>query len=305
MSLVEDLARAVATLQHAGVATPRADAELLAAHAAGTDRGGLQRLVVLRAGWPDGAGERFAALVDERADRVPLQHLTGTAGFRGLELAVGPGVFVPRPETEVLAQVGLEALPGDGTLAVDLCTGSAAVALALALEGGARVGAVEHETAAHAWAQRNVAALGAGRVRLVHGDATRPDLVAAALPEHAGACAVVTANPPYVPDDAVPRDPEVAEHDPPAALYGGPDGMRVLAGCVRTAAVLLLPDGLLALEHGEDQAADVAAVLRREAPEGGSWDDVRHHVDLTGRTRVTTARLRGPAASGDLGGSSA
>ncbi|WP_336923292.1 peptide chain release factor N(5)-glutamine methyltransferase [Aquipuribacter sp. SD81] len=295
MSLVDDLARAVATLRAAGVPSARTDAELLAAHAAGTGRGGLQRLVVMRADWPDGAGERFAALVAERAARVPLQHLTGTAGFRGLELAVGPGVFVPRPETELLAGLGVAGLAAAGPAprAVDLCTGSGAVALALAVEvPDAVVGAVELEPAAHAWAERNVAALGDGRVRLVRGDAGDPAAVAAALPDLVGACAVVTANPPYVPDDMVPLDPEVAEHDPPAALYGGPDGMRVLAGCVRVAARLLVSGGLLALEHGEHQAERVAGVLRR----AGGWHDVAHHVDLTGRPRVTTARVGGSPA---------
>jgi release factor glutamine methyltransferase len=300
--LVADLARAVDRLSAAGVATPRVDAELLAAHAAGTDRGGLQRLVVLRSAWPLGAAERFAALVEDRAARVPLQHLTGRAGFRGIQLAVGPGVFVPRPETELLAGIGAAALRSAGPppLAVDLCTGSGAVALALALEGAGPagpplVGAVESESAAHAWAARNVEELGLRRVDLVRGDAASPRAVAALLPQHVGTCAVVTANPPYVPDDAVPRDREVAEHDPPAALYGGPDGMRVLAGCVRTAGVLLRDGGLLALEHGEDQAGAVEAVLQRAGGPSGTWTDVAHQVDLTGRTRVTTAVLDRPA----------
>jgi len=289
-SLVADLAAAVGRLGQAGVPTPRADAELLAAHAAGTDRSGLQRLVVMRSGWPDGAADRFAALVAERESRVPLQHLTGRAAFRGIELAVGPGVFLPRPETELVAGLAVAALAEavrsgvPEPVAVDLCTGSAAVALAVVQEvPGARVGAVELDPLAHAWAARNVEAMGQGRLELRLGDVAA---TAELLPSFLGACHVVTANPPYIPDDAVPVDPEVAEHDPPTALYGGPDGLRVLTVCVAVAARLLLPGGLLVMEHGEPQCDGVASVLAR----AGGWDDVVHHADLTGRPRLTSAR---------------
>lgn len=289
-SLVADLAGAVDRLSAAGVPTPRTDAELLAAHAAGTDRGGLQRLVVMRAAWPDGAARRFAALVSERADRVPLQHLTGRAPFRGIELAVGPGVFLPRPETELLAGAAVAELlhlirQGLGhPVAIDLCTGSAAVALAVVDEvPTARVGAVELDPHAHAWAERNAEALGGGRLELHQGDVVD---AAGLMPSFVAACHVVTANPPYIPDDAVPVEAEVAEHDPPVALFGGPDGLRVLRVCVDVAAVLLRPGGLLVLEHGEPQCDGVAAVLAR----AGGWTDVAHHPDLTGRPRLTTAR---------------
>ena len=289
-SLVVDLAGAVDRLSAAGVPTPRTDAELLAAHACGIDRGGLQRLVILRAPWPDGAADRFAALVSERADRVPLQHLTGRSAFRRLELAVGPGVFLPRPETELLAGAAVAELTGlverglPHPVAVDLCTGSAAVALAVVDEvPTARVGAVELDRHAHAWAARNVEALGRGRLELHQGDVAR---TAELLPSFVSACHVVTANPPYIPDDAVPVEEEVAEHDPPLALFGGPDGLRVLRVCVDVAFRLLLPGGLLVLEHGEPQCDGVAAVLGS----AGGWSDVTHHPDLTGRPRLTTAR---------------
>ncbi len=283
--LVADLAAAVDRLQAAGVPTPRTDAELLAAHAAGTDRGGLQRLVIMRAAWPEGAGERFEVLVSERADRVPLQHLTGRSAFRGLELAVGPGVFLPRPETELLAGIAVAETAGVADpVVVDLCTGSGAVALAVVDEvPAARVGAVELDPHAHAWAARNVEALGGGRLELHVGDVAR---AAELLPSFVGLCHVVTANPPYIPDDAVPVDPEVAEHDPAVALYGGPDGLRVLRVCVEQAARLLRPGGLLAMEHGEPQCDAVAAVLAA----AGGWTDVAHHPDLTGRPRLTSAR---------------
>lgn len=307
----QDLAEATARLAAAGVAAPRTDAELLAAHALGTDRSGLQRLLLVRSAWPEGASRRFEALVAERADRVPLQHLTGRAPFRRIELAVGPGVFLPRPETELLAGAAVEELRAlrtrgagarsgdavagdrvagrravDGLLAVDLCTGSAAVPLAVVDEvEGVRLGAVEVDPLAHAWAKRNVDALGRGRVDLRLADVADTLDV---LPEAAGRCDVVTANPPYIPDDAVPVDPEVAEHDPALALYGGPDGLRVLRVCVDVAGRLLRPGGLLVMEHAEPQCDGVAEVLRR----AGGWDDVSHHDDLTGRPRLTSARRR-------------
>lgn len=295
----QDLAEATVRLTAAGVASPRTDAELLAAHALGTDRGGLQRLLLMRSSWPGGAGRRFAALVAERADRVPLQHLTGRAPFRGIELAVGPGVFLPRPETELLAGAAVDELravptratrhgadPGSDLLALDLCTGSAAVPLAVVDEvAGVRLGAVELDPLAHAWAQRNVESLGHGRVDLRLADVADTLDV---LPGAAGRCDVVTANPPYIPDDAVPVDPEVAEHDPALALYGGPDGLRVLRVCVDVAARLLRPGGLLVMEHAEPQCDAVADVLRR----AGGWGDVAHHDDLTGRPRLTSARRR-------------
>ncbi len=298
-SVAQQLTVATARLEAAGVPSPRADAELLAAHAAGTDRGGVQRLVLMRGGWPDGAQPRFEALVAERATRVPLQHLTGRAAFRGIELAVGPGVFLPRPETELLAGWAVEELRAVAArerrdaVAVDLCTGSGAVPLALVDEvPDLEVGAVELDPHAHAWAARNVAALGRGRVELALGDVARtPEL----LPGLVGRCDVVTANPPYIPDDAVPVDPEVAEHDPALALYGGPDGLRVLRVCVDVAARLLVPGGLLLLEHAEPQCGGAAAVLQRS----GLWHDVAHHDDLTGRPRSTSARLGPAPAVGD------
>lgn len=297
-TISRQLSAATARLAAAGVPSARVDAELLAAHAAGTDRGGLQRLVLMRGSWPAGAEQRFEALLDERATRVPLQHLTGRAAFRGVDLAVGPGVFLPRPETELIAGLAVDELRAVAArerrapVAVDLCAGSAAVPLALVAEvPQARVGAVELDPHAHAWAARNVATLGRGRVELVLGDVARTVQL---LPGFVGGCDVVTANPPYIPDAAVPVDPEVAEHDPALALYGGPDGLRVLRTCVEVAASLLGPGGLLLLEHAEPQCDGVAAVLARS----GVWGEVAHHDDLTGRPRSTGARLTGPPSVG-------
>ena len=303
-AVVGELARAVDELQAAGVPTPRVDAELLAAHAARTDRSGVHRLLATRASWPGDVAERFAGLVAARCTRVPLQHLLGRAPFRRLELRVGPGVFVPRPETEVLAGLAVdETRRAGGELGVvDLCTGSGAVALSVALEApNARVAGVELDPRALAWAEQSRQELAARdpgvaeRVELSCGDATDRQAVADILPVSGplapGAVAVVTVNPPYIPDAAVPREPEVAAHDPALALYGGADGLDIVRGVVETAAGLLRPGGLFLVEHGEQQARGIAQLLA--APR---WRGVEHHRDLAGRPRVTLARRGSPAA---------
>ncbi|WP_425956411.1 peptide chain release factor N(5)-glutamine methyltransferase [Xylanimonas sp. McL0601] len=278
------LREATATLAAAGVASARTDAELLLVHVLGAERGEVRRLAVLDAGLPDDAAAAFCELVARRATREPLQHLTGTAPFRHLELAVGPGVFVPRPETEAVAQVAIDeaarvVTERGGAVVVDLCTGSAAIALALASEvPGAQVHAVELDAAAHAWAARN--AEGAA-VRLVRGDART------ALRELDGTVDVVVSNPPYVPPDAVPRDPEVAQHDPAVALYGlGPDGLEVPRGVTAAAARLLRPGGLYVMEHAEVQDAAARAMVDAT----GAFEPAATQDDLTGRPRMVVAR---------------
>lgn len=276
------VARAAALLAAAGVASPRHDAEELAGHVLGVPRSRL----ALAGGLTAAQRARFADLVDQRAARVPLQHLTGVAGFRRLELSVGPGVFVPRPETEVLAGWAIEALRRlPAPLVVDLCAGSGAVALALAQEvPAARVHAVELDPQALAWARRNAdarVAAGDPPVTLHGGDVADPALLAGL----AGAVDLVTANPPYIPLGAV-VEPEVAEHDPPAALWGGPDGLDTVRAVERAAARLLRPGGVVAVEHADRQGASVPAVFDRT----GRWLDVADHPDLAGRPRFTTAR---------------
>ena len=260
------------------------DAELLLASALGVSRGRLLTLVTV----PDDVCVRFGTLVDQRADRVPLQHLTGRAPFRFIELAVGPGVFVPRPETEQLTGWALERLTGlAGPIVVDLGSGSGAIALSIAHEHpGARVTAVERDPGAIEWTRHNaLARVGAGDtpVGVVAGDMTDPDL----LSELDGRVEVVVSNPPYVPDDAVlPR--EVAEHDPPLALWGGPDGLDVVRGMLSVAARLLHPGGWLGIEHADQQGGSLPAVVRAH----GAFDEVEDHPDLAGRPRFTTARRR-------------
>ncbi|SFL52073.1 release factor glutamine methyltransferase [Geodermatophilus ruber] len=258
------------------------DAELLLAHVLGVTRTGL----LTAAAVPDDAATRFAALVGQRADRVPLQHLTGRAAFRHLELSVGPGVFVPRPETEQLAGWALDRLAAtDAPVVVDLGAGSGAIALSVAHEHpAARVTAVERDISAIEWTRHNAAvraAAGDTPVEVISGDMTDPHL----LRELDGAVDVVVSNPPYVPDGAVvPR--EVADHDPPLALWGGPDGLDVVRGLLVTAARLLRPGGWLGIEHADQQGSAVPALVRAH----GGFTDVADHPDLAGRPRYTTAR---------------
>lgn len=299
-------------LADAGVASPQVDAEVLLAHALGVDRSELRRLVVLGREVPDDAAGVFAGLVSRRAAREPLQHLTGVAAFRHLELAVGPGVFVPRPETEEVAQVAIDEaakVVGErgSAVVVDLCTGTGAIALAVATEvPGTRVHAVELDKDAHAWAERNVDALsaavasasvGTGEgtpperiVRLVKGDART------ALYGIDGLADVVVSNPPYVPSDAVPVDPEVARHDPAVALYGlGPDGLEVPRGITDAAARLLRPGGLYVMEHAEVQA-EAARDMVAAARDGEGrpvFGEPETRKDLTGRYRMVVARRLG------------
>ncbi|HEY0400745.1 MAG TPA: peptide chain release factor N(5)-glutamine methyltransferase [Blastococcus sp.] len=278
------MAAAARRLTDAGVDSPRVDAELLLAAALGVPRGRL--LTLDDAG--DDAAARFEALVEQRVDRVPLQHLTGRAPFRFLELAVGPGVFVPRPETEQLVGWALDRLAGSSApVVVDLGSGSGAIALSLAHEfPAARVTAVERDPGAIEWTRHNATArvaAGDPPVEVLSGDMTDPGL----LRELDGTVDLVVSNPPYVPDGArVPR--EVADHDPPLALWGGPDGLDVVRGLLVTAARLLRPGGWLGIEHADQQGSALPALVRAH----GAFDQVTDHPDLAGRPRFTTGRRR-------------
>ena len=273
------ISQAATRLTEAGVASPRHDAEALAAHVLRITRSAL----ATAEGWLDGQAAAYDDLVAERARRVPLQHLTGVAGFRHLDLSVGPGVFVPRPETEVLVTWGLDTLGSIiSPLVVDLCAGSGAIGLSVLKErADATVYAVEREKPALAWLHRNA---GGSTLQVVAGDATDPDTVA----DLNGKADLVLANPPYVPLDAE-VEPEVGEHDPPAALWGGQDGLAVLRGVATRAQALLRPGGWFGVEHADQQGESVPALLRAAA----GWADVADHLDLAGRNRFTTARRGG------------
>ena len=279
--LLDEIRRATARLAEAEVESPRADAEQLAAHVHGVGRGELHAV-------PDDAFDaRFWQAVDRRAAREPLQHITGVTYFRHLELSIGPGVFAPRPETEVMtgwAIDQLRAMGGAEHVVVDLGTGSGAIALSIALEvPAARVHAVEADPLALAYAERNVAAYrdpepGAGRrVRLAGAD------FATALGDLDGTVDLVISNPPYIPLGAsVP--PEVGEYDPPSALWSGADGLDAMRAVQQTARRLLRPGGLVAVEHGAPQGDAVRAVFA-----SGGWQDITQHRDLADRDRFVTA----------------
>jgi release factor glutamine methyltransferase len=291
-----DLGRAIAEaarrLAEAGIDSARTDAEVLAAHALGVPRRELAGRVALGAPVP----AEYPDLVAERARRIPLQHLTGRAGFRGLDLLVGPGVFLPRPETEVVAGLAIEAaaaVTGHPPLVVDLCAGSGAIALSVAAEvPRARVVALEFARGAHAWAERNIAALSLGnRVELRLGDVAgaASQVDGAVLADLAGRVDVVAANPPYIPPGEDPVDEEVRAHDPRPALYGGgPDGLRVPGAVVATARDLLRVAGFLVMEHAESQGRAARALVATP-----DWRDAQTVPDLTGRDRALVVRRAG------------
>lgn len=286
MFLSDRLTASAAQLRAAGIADPELDAELIAAHVLGISRGRVQAFAVMGHELTHEDAARIERLTGERASRVPLQHLTGRAPFRNIELEVGPGVFTPRPETEVVTQFAIDELMQDASpepIVIDLCTGSGTIALAIAHEvPRARVYAVELDDHALAWARRNVDRLGEGRVTLLQGDA---GTVHPGLADVRGRVSVVVANPPYVPQGAVPLDPEVRDHDPDRALYSGEDGLDLIRRIIRAYREVLRPGGLLVLEHAEHQGQAVRDILK-----GQGWWAPSTHRDLTLRDRVTTAR---------------
>lgn len=314
------LAAAIERLALSGVPSPTVDAELLLAHVTGRDRG-LLRMAGTSVSRDQAA--RFDELLEQRAARIPLQHLTGRAPFRHLALSVGPGVFIPRPETELVVDHVLRFLAdGPGPVVVDLCTGSAALAISIATERpGSRVVAVEVSPSAVQWARANIAdhsallaRVGSG-VDLVAADARTVAALGAPLASMRGRVDVVVSNPPYVPDSALPREPEVRDHDPGLSLYGGPDGLDVVRPLAEQAAALLRPGGLLLIEHADVQGEDagpagVPGVLRGQLEDHPSsrsgaaaavdgavavpvWHEVTDHIDLAGKPRITSA-VRGP-----------
>lgn len=288
-TLRELIGGATVVLREAGVASPGQDAAELAAHVLGVARVELMGSPPV----PEGFTERFAAVVERRRSREPLQHIVGKVGFRHLTLVVVPGVFVPRPETELVAQVAIDeamalADAGRRPVVVDLCCGGGAIALAVATEvPAARVVAVDLDAAAVALAGLNAAACGV-ELRIELGDSTRTGT----LKDLDTGVDVVVANPPYIPADGEPLELEVRDHDPDLALYGGgADGLAVPRGVVGTAARLLRDGGLLVMEHAELQAA----ALRSYVAGMAQFEQVRTGRDLADRERMVVAR-RAPRA---------
>jgi release factor glutamine methyltransferase len=277
---------ATAVLAEAGVASPRHDAMALAAHCLGLPR---LELVLAPPVTPQLVAE-MTEVVERRRRREPLQQILGYTVFRYVTLRMAPGVFVPRPETEVVAGVAIDEVqrlererPGGQVLAVDLCTGSGAIACALDTETQARVVAVEQSPDGVALARANLGAVGKAGSTVLAGDVRDDDLLA----DLDGQVDVVVANPPYIPPDAIPNDPEVRDHDPDLALYGGgADGLGVPAAVVRAAARLLRPGGLLVMEHADVQGPGARAI----AEAVGAFEQIATGADLTGRDRYLSAR---------------
>jgi release factor glutamine methyltransferase len=284
-SLRSAIVAAAATLEQAGVPSPAVDAEELAAHQLGVSRTRLGLTPLVESSWV----ENYQALVARRAQRIPLQYLLGSVPFGRARIAVGPGVFVPRPETEFLLEWALRAIADrPAPTVVDLCAGSGAIALAIsAARPDARVIAVERSETALSWARRNVIAhvnAGGTPVELRGGDILDQRL----LSDLDASADLVTANPPYVPD-GTPVEPEVADHDPAEAVFGGPDGLSLIKPLISVAAGLLKVDGVLAIEHDDTQGESVPDLLRVRRV----LADVVDHADLAGRPRfVTATRVR-------------
>ncbi len=278
---IRDAARLLAD---ARVASPANDARQLMGYVTGRTPIGLLGLAELS----ETQQERYWALVHARAERVPLQHLTGRARFRNVELAVGPGVFIPRPETELVAQAVInEAVLHPGALVVELCAGSGAISAAVADEvPGVHLVAIEDEPAATAWLARNLAG---SMARIVQADIAEP------RPELTHRAHVVVANPPYVPlTDRDRLPPEVRDHDPAHALFAGPDGLAMFPVVCLAAGRLLRPSGLVVVEHGDDQQSACARFLS-----AAGFAEIGRHRDLAGRPRFVTGRVmtglgRGP-----------
>ncbi|TFB75759.1 peptide chain release factor N(5)-glutamine methyltransferase [Cryobacterium flavum] len=274
--------RAISVLTAAGITDPEVDADLLIGHVLGQSRGEVQAGSFLNRPVSQADAATIIALLARRSGREPLQHITGRAPFRSLSLNVGPGVFVPRPETEQVAQFAIDALrsmPDPEPIGIDLGTGSGAIALALATEvPHARIFAIENSPEAFPWTTRNFDEIGAANATLAFGD------LADAFVELDGTVAVVISNPPYIPADAIPRDPEVRLFDPAQALFGGPDGLDVVHSVSATGLRLLRAGGVLVIEHGELQGAAIRQLLAADG-----WRAPATHRDYTSRDRATTA----------------
>ena len=280
MKLSEALAFASEKLSAAGVPSPQADATWLLCHILETDRSDLLTRITFDQDLAAEQSDAFLVALARREQREPLQHITGRAAFRSLELSVGPGVFIPRPETEQVVQYAIDylrQLPAPG-VAIDLGTGSGAIAIAMAVEvPQTKVYAVELSQAAFDYAAKNIAANAAAvELRLGAMQEVVSDLV--------GGLDVVISNPPYIPDSAIPIDPEVRNFDPELALYGGEDGLDVIRDISGIAAALLRAGGLLVLEHADGQSDAIRELLLNDG-----WLSVSAFQDATMRYRTITA----------------
>ncbi|MDG2496587.1 MAG: peptide chain release factor N(5)-glutamine methyltransferase [Aquiluna sp.] len=270
------LLEAQEALATAGVLSAKAESEILLAHVLKISRGQVLAKLITE---PDlEVDEGFGVLIERRCTRVPLQHILGTAPFRSLELAVGPGVFIPRPETEQVAQIAIDflnLLPGESK-ALDIGTGSGAIAIAIAAETNTVVTAIEISKEAAVFTAENISNLNAN-VTLIVADFLE---VIGALPEFD----LVISNPPYIPNDMVPIDPEVRDHDPALALYGGEDGLDIIRDLATGVKLVLRDGGLFVLEHADGQSDAICELLLEN-----NWRSIQVHPDPTGRLRAVSA----------------
>lgn len=280
MLLREVVAHAVEKLAGAGIENSQVDVELLVGHVLELSRGQVQSAIIADSTIDEEKLKTLNDLFGRRFAREPLQHLTGVAYFRQLELNVGRGVFIPRPETESVVQLAIDFLNDceiSEPIAVDLGTGSGAIALSMHTEvAKAKVYAIEKSPEAFPFTEANFAKYPGAE--LVLGD------LADAFNVLNGSVTVVVSNPPYIPLAMVPIDPEVHLFDPSLALYGGVDGLDVIRQVSATAKRLLRQGGLLVIEHADSQSAQVCELLLADG-----WLQVTAHQDLTGRDRSVSA----------------
>ena len=280
MLVSELLSESSGKLKEAGVTSATVDAELLACYCLGVSRSELALMVATRQEFPEESLELFLTALARRVARQPLQHITGTAAFRHLDLKVGPGVFTPRPETEQVVGFALEKISNvPNPLIVDLCSGSGAIAISLATEVlGSNVFAVEKSKEAFSFLQQNAASYGLAEMNLRNEDLQE------SLPELDGKVDLVISNPPYIPNDAIPIDLEVQLHEPSMSLYGGVDGLDVVRQISNRALTLLKPGGLLVMEHADTQSRAIGELLLAEG-----WLEIEARADLAGKDRMISA----------------
>ena len=279
--LVSDLlSESSSKLSEAGVTSATVDAELLACYCLGVSRSELSIMVATKQEFPAAELEGFEKALARRVSREPLQHITGVAPFRHLELEVGVGVFTPRPETEQLVEYAMEKISSiQRPLIVDLCSGSGAIAISLATEViDSEVFAVELSKDAFEFLRRNAVQHGLLEKRLRNED------LQSSLPELDGKVDLVISNPPYIPNDAIPIDLEVQLHEPSMSLYGGVDGLDVVRQISVRAMKLLKPGGLLVMEHADTQSKAIGELLLAEG-----WLQVEARADLAGKDRMISA----------------
>ena len=280
MLISEALELATDKFSAAGISSSSVDAELLGCFILEIDRSELTLLAIGNQSFPESKLPEFLEAVQRREKREPLQHITGFAPFRHLELEVGPGVFIPRPETEQLVELAMEKIQSvSNPLIVDLCSGSGAIAISLSTElDSSTVYAVELSKEAFEYLTRNFQKYGLDIRKLKNENLTT------ALDELQGKVHLVVSNPPYIPDAAVPIDLEVKLHDPSAALYGGEDGLDVIREISTRALYLLSPGGYLVLEHANTQAPAIGELLLSQG-----WQEIVSSQDLTGKNRMISA----------------